>query len=381
MRDTTATGAGEREASADPTKAGSGLRLRSLDAVRVALAFAVLAYHLSGTIALEKYFGVEAFAHLFSVGDARIPFFFVLSGFLLTLLHGDRAGSTRVAIDYVRRRALRIFPTYWVVLLLVIAATLLLPGYSNRLPADPWVLAKAFLLIPQAPEVAGPTGAPLVVVAWTLHYELVWYAVFGAFLAHVWLGTAGVALLAANFLACHEGTCGFYRDFLASPYLVHFAIGAVAALVSRRLAPSARTRAIAWLALAGYFVLAALQYVVATPWTPGDSGIAFALVAGVVLACLAAVERDRPTRRNGVLALLADSSYALYLLHFPALSALLKLLTWSGLAGPWGATTAFVLAFAACVAAAVAFHRWIETPLLARLRRRRAFARPFGRRA
>ncbi len=96
----------------EPAEARSG----SLDAVRVVLSFAVLAYHLSGTIAIGKYFDVDAFASLFAVGDARIPFFFVLSGFLLTLLHGEDAGRPGAAAGYLRRRVLRIYPSYWIVL-------------------------------------------------------------------------------------------------------------------------------------------------------------------------------------------------------------------------------------------------------------------------
>lgn len=66
--------------------------------------------------------------------------------------------------------------------------------------------------------------------------------------------------------------------------------------------------------------------------------------------------------------MLSDSSYALYLLHFPAISFGCKALTGLGLSGPIGATVAFVVIFAGCLVAALVVHRYVERPLVARLR-------------
>jgi exopolysaccharide production protein ExoZ len=65
---------------------------------------------------------------------------------------------------------------------------------------------------------------------------------------------------------------------------------------------------------------------------------------------------------------LADSSYALYLLHFPMIRLLCRPATELGLAGQLDATvTSFTIAFV-CVRLALVFHVHIEQPLLSRLR-------------
>jgi peptidoglycan/LPS O-acetylase OafA/YrhL len=74
--------------------------------------------------------------------------------------------------------------------------------------------------------------------------------------------------------------------------------------------------------------------------------------------------------RNGLIARLGEVSFSLFLVHFPMLllvSAIWARLEWTS---PAAAICGLLTAFLASVAAAFAFHRWIETPA-ARLARRR----------
>lgn len=359
------------------TAVGAGRsRLASLDWVRVALALAVLLYHLGGTIALPKYFGYSGFATVFGSGGARVPFFFVLSGFLLAHLHAREVSQPARLWSFMRRRLLRIYPTYWIILLLVMGATLLTPELRGKVPADPTVLAKTFLLVTQDREVGGPTGAPLIIVAWTLHFEIAFYALVAAFICSRRLGTLCLLGLAFNAWDCGDGGCGVYREFLANPYLTHFGIGAGAALLVRNLPPLGHARLLAAVAVAAYAFLA--TYGLLWPSAANhvdirsmaDPNIYFALLAAVTLVCLVNAESARPPRPTPVaVKRLADASYVLYLVHFPLISVCCRLLRAAGLPqGPAGATVALLLVGLGCIAFALAFHRWVEKPLLARLR-------------
>lgn len=346
-------------------------RLACLNAVRAALAIGVLFYHLSGTIALDKYFGVDAFVLVFGGGGVRVPFFFALSGFLLAYLHRSDVGRPERLPGFLRKRLLRIYPTYWIILSAVIGASLLLPGLRGKVPADPWALLQTYLLVPQSFESGGgPTGAPMIIVAWTLHFELAFYGVIAAFIFSRLAGWVLVAALVINALDCRSGSCGFYRGFLANPYLTHFAIGAGAAWLSRRLPPLPNASSIAWGALFAFVAIA-----VGAPGNVdirhmADPNIYFALLAGIVLLGLVNAEAARPPSPSPAwVRWLSDSSYALYLLHFPLISLLCKVLVGAGLSGTVGATVAFFVISALCVGAAIAFHRVIEKPLLRRLRR------------
>jgi exopolysaccharide production protein ExoZ len=63
--------------------------------------------------------------------------------------------------------------------------------------------------------------------------------------------------------------------------------------------------------------------------------------------------------------LLGDSSYALYLIHFPLISILCKLSlsVHMNKFGLFGAITSYLAILAACLLSSVAFHLWIERPV------------------
>ena len=347
-------------------------RWASLDAVRAALALAVLGYHLGGTIALDKYFGFDLFAKLFGFGGARVPFFFVLSGFLLTLLHGSDMGQPTRAADFLRRRILRIYPSYWIILTAVVLATLAMPDLRAKVPTNPEVIARMLLLLPQDKSVAGPTGAPLIIVAWTLHFEVAFYLLVALFmLGRIWLILACLAL-AGNALACTDGACGPFRSLLANPYLAHFGVGAAAAFLSTQLPPLRQARALAALGIGAFVLLALTVEGRVDIRQMSDPNIYYALLAATILLCLVNADAQRGhhdgaplavPRLKGWIRVLGDSSYALYLLHFPMVSILCRLFVAAGFSGAWGATVAAVVIVVVCVGSAVAFHRWIERPL------------------
>ncbi|MBL0726219.1 acyltransferase [Piscinibacter sp. HJYY11] len=338
----------------------------SLNVLRVILGVAVLLYHLGATLALDKYFGVDLYEHIFGFGGARIPFFFVLSGFLLTIVYARDIGSPARAPGFLWRRAFRVYPTYWIILLVVMAPALFFESLRDAIPHDPLVLVKTFLLIPQHPSVAGATGAPVLVAAWTLHYEIAFYLVLAVW---IWSRVAGIALclvLAANMAVCTEWQCGFYNSFLAGGSMLYFAFGAGAAWLARRLPPLPNAKWLTWVAGLTYLFIAVLTH-------GDDLGVAgahdpsiyYGMLASLILLCLTRVEDESP-RSEGPpwLKVLADSSYAMYLIHFPVISLMCKLLTGAGLRGFYGATVTLVVTLGVCLALSVAFHLLVERRLL-----------------
>ena len=338
----------------------------SLNVLRVILGLAVLLYHLGATLALDKYFGVDLYEHVFGFGGARIPFFFVLSGFLLTIVYARDIGSPARAPGFLWRRAWRVYPTYWIILLLVMAPALFFDSLRDAIPHDPLVLLKTFLLIPQHPNVAGPTGAPVLVAAWTLHYELAFYLVLAVW---IWSRAAGIALclvLAANMAVCMEWQCGFYNSFLAGGSMLYFAFGAGAAWLAKRLPPLPHAKVLTWVAGLTYLFIAVLTHGDdLTAAGAHDPSIYYGMLASLILLCLTRLEDEAPQREGPPwLKVLADSSYAMYLIHFPVISLMCKLLTGAGLRGFYGATVALVITLLVCMALSVAFHLLVERRLL-----------------
>jgi peptidoglycan/LPS O-acetylase OafA/YrhL len=144
----------------------------ALDGLRAVAAGAVLVTHVGG---LTGYVltGTPA-SWVVSRGNIGVPIFFVLSGLLLyrPWAAAALAGPPAVRVTtYLRRRALRILPAYWAVVLL--ALPVLSPGPARH--AWPWI---QYLLLIQNydthPWWLG-TGAPGLAQAWSLVVEVSFY--------------------------------------------------------------------------------------------------------------------------------------------------------------------------------------------------------------
>ena len=309
--------------------------LQSLQAGRALAALMVLGFHLG--LAVKAYFGVEVF--LLPWGHAGVDFFFVLSGFIVTRVHaGDVDEPARLG-RFLHRRFVRIYPIYWVVFLAAYA------GAYRIVKLTPLEVVKALSLVPA-------DTAPVISVAWSLQWEVVFYLLFGAFILSRWLGLAAVAAV----LAWLPGS---------AIYLLLFAGGVLCALIDRRgLALRGPLLACAGaLVFAGACVFDTVTGLKPTP----------VLGVGSCLLLLGLVASERQGRVFGahpLLQLLGDASYAIYLVHYPLISAGCKLAMVLGLQGPvWGAVLYPVLLIAA-VGAGVGLHRRVEKPLVARLNRR-----------
>ena len=146
----------------------------ALDGLRALAALAVIVTHVGGMTG----FGLTGTPASWAVsrGNIGVPIFFVLSGLLLyrpwaaAALAGRPPSQVR---SYLRRRALRILPAYWVVVL--VALPTLNPGPARH--PWPWV---QYLLLAQnydpRPWWTG-TGAPGLAQDWSLVVEVSFYLV------------------------------------------------------------------------------------------------------------------------------------------------------------------------------------------------------------
>jgi exopolysaccharide production protein ExoZ len=93
-------------------------RPTSLDTLQAGRAFAALAvvlFHLNiYAFGTKPHMGGEL-SSLFNMGYAGVEFFFVLSGFLMMHVHHADLGRPEKLAAYARKRAVRIYPMYWIV--------------------------------------------------------------------------------------------------------------------------------------------------------------------------------------------------------------------------------------------------------------------------
>jgi peptidoglycan/LPS O-acetylase OafA/YrhL len=330
-----------------------------------------------------------------------LTLFFVLSGFLLyrpyvtALLRGAERPSTA---RYLRNRALRILPAYWLILLVtaLVLGTAVVearPIATDRL-TDPGTLAADLLLVQMYSTATAFTG---IGPAWSLAVEAVFYVVLPVLALAVFAlarrggirpasaACAPVALLLVVGVATRVAVAAEAGDPVVREVLVRqsflaqadlFALGMLVAVVvavveARGVAPPRG----APVAAAGAALLGVAT--VAAPHETTAAGGTMDLVAGCASACLVlACCLPRARRGWAVPALewrplvwIGLCSYSVYLWHTPVIFLVERHVLVADDAP--SLALAGLLATAATLVLSAATYRWVERPALMRKRRDR----------
>lgn len=327
-------------------------------------ALLVVLFHLSGCVAAQKYFGEATFSYIFrSAGSAGVCFFFVLSGFIITSVHWSDMGRPNRFPSYLYKRFTRIYPIYWFVFFAAFLGALIAPGAADGIPNDISTLLKSVALVPQDPKVVGGTGAPILIVAWTLQYEVVFYTFFGLLILN---RMAALVFAAGVFGSSVSGyILGWHLPlhYLDSRYFLLFTAGLVVGIAARASLWASFARISAFSGALGFVSIAVIASIT-------DTGpvLFYGFTAGLLIFGLASIESKRHFKIWKGWLLLGNSSYVLYLIHYPLISLACKIAIASGLTGFIGATITWGLTLIVCVAASVLIHLIIERPILATTR-------------
>lgn len=351
--------------------------LKSIHVGRGFAALLVVAFHLAEALGSPTYFGERIYSYFLTAGGAAgVDFFFVLSGFIITSVHWGDVGRPERLPAYLFKRAVRIYPIYWAIFIAVYGSAFLAPGIRDKLPTDSGVLLASLLLLPQDPALVGGTGAPVIVVAWSLQYELLFYAFFALLILNSRLAVATAAIVAIWAALASVLGWPFPFSFLQPAYFALFGIGvwaglAVRAGILRSIArPAVLVGAlffIAMLAMVG--VSRAFPAAVARPsWLMECA--TFGLAAGLLIFGMATLEtrhaRFAPSWKPGLV--LGDISYVLYLSHYPIIALFCKIGISLGVSGFAGATLWGGVTLIACLATASVLHVSVERPVLSSAR-------------
>jgi len=349
---------------------------KSLQAGRAIAALFVVLFHLGPAIASAKYFSIAAFSVPFAFGKAGVEFFFVLSGFIIFYAHRNDISRPRQLLGYVRKRCVRIYPAYWIIFISVFCLALASASLRNTVPHDPLLLLKSLLLIPLDNDVSGINGAPVLNVAWTLQYEMLFYASFALVIIHRFFGVALILAFASLYFFYRDSQdLAFPLSFLLSDYMWLFIMGmavSLACAVYKISLPKALICAGIGTAL---FVFVAAHHVMGSVWLNDKEILPYGAACSlIVFGLVQAEDKGWTLLGNKWVQLLGGASYALYLIHYPLISVLCKVAVLLKLPklGLTGALLTYVAILLACLAVSAALHVWIEKPLTLRLRNRRA---------
>ena len=324
-----------------------------MQAIRGLAAIAVVLYHLNAWV-LPHRLHLPGLWSGFDMGYAGVEVFFVLSGFLMARVHGRDIGRPDRLGPFVAKRAVRILPFFWVVLAGEILLDLLATG---QVPSARSILSSA-LLWPAFDR-------QIIVVAWSLSFEVMFYA---GFAVAILSRPVGLALAGAWCAAClatlPSGRAGVEAVWL-SPYNLLFAMGILAALPR----PGPRGALVCVIVGGVLFLATGLSEAVwQVDWPKSLRTLSFGIGAAALILGVTALETGGARPGRAPLSLVGDASYAIYLLHMPALALMIRLVP----AGHLPLPLTFGLLFCGALLAGIAGHLLIERPVLAWCRGRLA---------
>jgi peptidoglycan/LPS O-acetylase OafA/YrhL len=362
-----------RAQSLVPSAPGLPGHVNALDGYR---GFAVLAV-ITGHYLSHQ--GLGKFALATSAAWTGVDAFLVLSAYLITSILYRQRGSDRFFQRFYTRRALRLFPLYYFIVLLTLALTPILHIHW-RLGHIPFFLYATNIVLPWDQSLGG-LGPLNFHHLWTLALEEQFYLVWPWFVGS---RLSRAALIRVCWI-------GIVVAFFLRVYMVHYDLNGwviyqslptrmdsllVGALLALSPLPSVRTCWIGVLGGLACFLAVILHGHTIFFTSPEMMTVGYSAVALLYVSLLAlALHRGTLLQRlltTGWLRQYGKYSYGLYLWHYIFFGQVLEFEQWMATVVPVPAV-ASLLSFAICLSIAtliaVLSYHFIEAPFL-RLKRR-----------
>lgn len=346
---------------------------RLIQVLRAAAALMVVLHH--ETLALWDRLHLGPPHYNWINGGAGVDIFFVISGFVMMIssapLRDANRPTAHPARTFLARRVERVVPLYWLLTTVKILLVLLAPAAAVNGLGSPWHVVASYLFIP-APNWQGALE-PVLVVGWTLNFEMLFYALFAVSLAlcvHPLKLVAPVlaAMVLLRTIGTHEPAVLFWYS---NSIVLEFIFGMLLALCLpyvKRVPPLPAL-------LAGAAAALPLLLWVAPNFSPWR-GVGWGLPALVIVGSAIALEaRLGPTAPRWMLEL-GDASYSIYLVHGFVIPLFAEALAHLGTTWPGVVPVSLIAMLVLATLSGEAVYRAIELPLMRLFKARRRTAVP-----
>ena len=290
------------------------------------------------------------------IGGAGVDIFFVISGYIMARLSDVPATGFTIAISFLTRRLSRIVPIYWLATLLILAIWWVTKADMLTGLRSDNVMSRTFKSLLFSPN-------PIVVVGWTLFYEMAYYCLIATSLTLPWRREVRFGFVATVLLAA--ALCFIWPSGIANPVtwprsamITEFIVGMGIYLFTKdRQFPC-------WIPLSMIALGVVSLWVVRYDHTINHGHPNWVLGAAAIAFGFISAERMVRWPKFGVK--LGDASYSVYLIHLYVIIGLNYFL-WEALDNTFGnALAAAVLTILAVVISTVAsliVFKAVERPL------------------
>ncbi|MEO5999791.1 MAG: acyltransferase [Chitinophagaceae bacterium] len=332
----------------------------------------VVLFHM--TFNFSETFNHSFLFNVFNFGSSGVDIFFVLSGFIIAYANRDFVAQPTKTTTFLKRRFIRIYPIYWIIISVFLLIQLALPlYYKSHFELSAFNFLSTYLLLPDHAMING--------VSWSLTNELFFYLLFtlailipvkkySLYLLLAYFVLLLVVLLAGLDLA--EGNA--YTGLLFFPMNIEFLLGVFIVLIvdkinKRWIWPLLVTGTCLFLAGAYIFdhgihnTNTHLSYIL-------NRVVLFGFPSFLVILALVKMELNDTIRVKKIFLYLGDASYSIYLIHLPLVVAFYKVVAKLGIQNKILLLLLNGLLFSAVCFIGIIIYLKIEKPLIKKLNQR-----------
>ncbi len=328
-------------------------KLKNVEMLRGIAATLVVFYHAD-----KYYYGVPSLwptkilGGLFAFGYAGVEFFFVLSGFIIATVHAADGGRPAIIPSFIRKRFVRIYPFYWCCLAVTVLGMVAVPGVASRIDAA--ALVGSFALAGIEPL------RSVLFVAWTLFYEVVFYAIFCLYLWNRRAGLIMIPLWAIAGLVLRD--YNHHEFYLLSPLNTLFLVGiGCAAALKRWTIPMPIVLAVLGSTL---FLFAGAYDALVDHLSTTKAVALFGPASAIALMGFVEMERSGIAQVRGLPVVIGQASYSIYLTHMFIVTLISKACRQFHLSDVLPGELAFIVFATVAVAAGIGIHFAVEKPVM-----------------
>lgn len=306
-------------------------KLESIEAARAIATFLVVTNHIA--IDSKHWLGFEIFPVDFPCMRAAVIFFFVLSGFIMCYAHwNDMGGGYQKVKDYSIKRITRIFPTYWLILVIVTLMYLFLGSYfSSKDPTShlmtlnlTWATSLKNVFLINYP------ANPIVLVVWTMEFEILFYLVFALFMINVRLASLAIfcwlTLIILFNLGCFSASFSLVK-FLLNSCNAQLISGCFIAYILNKWNSKKffMPYLILLIALTGLITTGLFDVLSKNLLVTSNSTLLYAIFSFFLVLALVKIEFIKKVSCPKILVTLGMAAYPIYLTHHLTQSILFRL--------------------------------------------------------
>ncbi|WP_245677546.1 acyltransferase family protein [Candidatus Arsenophonus triatominarum] len=344
---------------------------KKLDAIQFLRGISVLlviAFHFRQYLN-NVYLQVDIGDRLFGLGEVGVDIFFVISGFVIVYSSINKKNNT--TLEFSLKRFFKLYPVYCFVLLLLIIFNI-----NQNYTASQ--IIKSFIYIPNDYNFIGPWyGYSINIPAWTLTYEVIFYAIFAAaiFMSHKRRTTICIFMIIIIVCTAQMYFRGFLqldpitRDidnnnivrnltFLSNPILYEFIYGMIIAEFYVRVNERISNNIIFNIAMVSIFWVSVVLIISGYNRGSGLGGLySFALVGSLILLC-----KNKEINFGKFWLMMGEMSYSLYINHMVVKKLSGIYLRDLGIYNNNGGVTLFIILFILTFVMSYSTYNLIEKP-------------------